>query len=257
MQYALVNGVRSQAQKGLEGVCELCNSKVISKCGSINAHHWSHYNRKECDKWWEAETIWHRDWKDRFPEKYREVIFKNDSTKEIHRADIYTSTGLTLEFQHSLISNDERISRESFYNNLIWVVDGSRRTNDYKRFQKKSHYLTSYYKERKDIFQVSNIEDLFPSYWTDCSVPVIFDFSKDFLYCLFPKRVGRDAIVAKISPKSFIKSILDGEWEVSCSKFLNELKKDNLELKNKEHTYRSKLNETKALGIPNKRHWRL
>ena len=56
MQFALVNQVRSHAQKGLEGVCELCNSKVIAKCGSIVVHHWSHYNRKECDKWWEPET---------------------------------------------------------------------------------------------------------------------------------------------------------------------------------------------------------
>lgn len=44
MQYALVNGVRSQAQKGLQGLCELCNCKVIAKCGNIIIHHWSHFN---------------------------------------------------------------------------------------------------------------------------------------------------------------------------------------------------------------------
>ncbi len=269
MQYALVNGVRSQAQKGLEGVCELCNSKVIAKCGDIVVHHWSHYTIKDCDKWWESETIWHRDWKNRFPEDYREVIFKNDSTKEIHRADIYTPAGLTVEFQHSFISNDERVSRELFYNNLIWVVDGCRRTNDYKRFQKKSHYLSSYYKDKKDIFQVSNIEELFPSDWINSSVPVIIDFksitdsiefasTKGFLFCLFPQRVGLTAIVAKVSVKSFIKSIVDGEWGPNCSKFIDELKQDDIETKNREEIIRLQihLNETKAARIPNKRHWR-
>jgi competence protein CoiA len=269
MQFALVNQVRSHAQKGLEGVCELCNSKVIAKCGSIVVHHWSHYSRKECDKWWEPETLWHRNWKNKFPEEYREIIFKNDSTMEIHRADIYTPAGLTIEFQHSFISNEERISRENFYNKLIWVVDGSRRANDYKRFQKKSHYLTTFYKDKKDIFQVSNIEDLLPSYWTDCPVPVIFDFmtitnniefcsSKGFLYCLFPQRVGRNAILAKISSVSFVKSIVEGEWDKNYSVFLDELKKDDLEIREREETIRLKLklSENKLLKIPNKRHWR-
>ena len=40
MQYALVNQVRARAQKGLEGVCELCNGKVIAKCGNMVVHHY-------------------------------------------------------------------------------------------------------------------------------------------------------------------------------------------------------------------------
>lgn len=40
MQYALVNQVRAHAQKGLEGVCELCNGKVIAKCGNMVVHHY-------------------------------------------------------------------------------------------------------------------------------------------------------------------------------------------------------------------------
>jgi hypothetical protein len=269
MQYALVYGIRSQAKKGFEGLCELCNSKVIAKCGDTVIHHWSHYKRKDCDNWWETETIWHREWKNRFPKDYREVILKNDSTMEIHRADIYTPTGLTIELQHSYINNYERVSRELFYNNLIWVVDCSRRTNDYKRFQKKSHYLSSFYKDKINIFQVSNIEELFPSYWIDCSVPVIFDYmpitnkiecisSKGFLYCLFPQRVGVTAIVAKISYDSFITSVINGKWGVNYSKFLDELKQDDLEIKSKEKIIRLQLelNESKAFKIRNKRHWR-
>jgi hypothetical protein len=269
MQYALVNQVRANAQKGLEGVCELCNGKVIAKCGNIVVHHWSHYNRKECDKWWEPETLWHRDWKNKFPEEYREIIFKNDSTMEIHRADIYTPDGLAIEFQHSSIKKEERASRENFYNNLIWVVDCSRLINDYKRFQKKSHYLTTFYKDKNDIFEVSNIEDLLPSFWIDCSVPVVFDFmpitnsiefcsSKGFLYCLFPQRVGRNAILAKISSVSFIQSIVNGEWNKRFSILLDELKKDDLAKRNAEEIIRLQLElkENKANKIPNKRHWR-
>ena len=40
-----------------------------------------------------------------------------------HVADIKTDTGLVVEFQHSHLSTVERRERESFYDNLIWVVD--------------------------------------------------------------------------------------------------------------------------------------
>src|SRR5690606_23807597 len=45
---------------------------------------------------------------------------------EIHRADIKTPTGIYIEVQHSSMTDAERISRENFYRNLIWIIDGRR-----------------------------------------------------------------------------------------------------------------------------------
>lgn len=123
MQYALVNGVRTEPIKGLHGVCEGCHRETISKCGNIKVHHWAHKDTKECDSWWEPETEWHREWKNHFPETFREVVFRDERTDEVHRADIHTSRGVTIEFQNSPISIDERKSREAFYEKLIWVVN--------------------------------------------------------------------------------------------------------------------------------------
>jgi competence protein CoiA len=86
-------------------------------------HHWAHIAHRSCDPWWENETSWHRQWKSYFPEECREVVHVAGDG-EIHRADIKTNTGIYIEVQHSAISDSERISRESFYRNLIWVVDG-------------------------------------------------------------------------------------------------------------------------------------
>lgn len=44
---------------------------------------------------------------------------------EIHRADIITSTGIVIEVQHSAITDLERHSRETFYQNMVWILDGS------------------------------------------------------------------------------------------------------------------------------------
>ena len=43
---------------------------------------------------------------------------------EVHRADIKTPTGIVIEVQHSAMTDAERESRESFYENLIWILDG-------------------------------------------------------------------------------------------------------------------------------------
>jgi len=43
---------------------------------------------------------------------------------EVHRADIKTPTGIVIEVQHSTMTDEERESREAFYGNLIWIVDG-------------------------------------------------------------------------------------------------------------------------------------
>lgn len=43
---------------------------------------------------------------------------------EIHRADIKSPTGIVIEIQHSPMTDAERQSREAFYGNLVWVIDG-------------------------------------------------------------------------------------------------------------------------------------
>ena len=73
-----------------------------------------------------AESAWHRNWKMAFPATFREKTFFSEAQNCQHRADIYTPCGTTIEFQHSPISLIELRSREDFYPNLIWVVDGSK-----------------------------------------------------------------------------------------------------------------------------------
>ena len=43
---------------------------------------------------------------------------------EVHRADIKTPTGIVIVEQHSSMTDRERESREVFYGNLIWILDG-------------------------------------------------------------------------------------------------------------------------------------
>jgi hypothetical protein len=73
-----------------------------------------------------GETEWHRNWKAAFPEAFREVSFSDVKMGELHRADVHTPCGTTLEFQNSPICLEELKSREAFYPKLIWILNGKK-----------------------------------------------------------------------------------------------------------------------------------
>ncbi|HTI71330.1 MAG TPA: competence protein CoiA family protein [Candidatus Limnocylindria bacterium] len=130
MQYAIVDGKKSEPMKGIKGRCPMCGAEMVAKCGSRVIHHWAHAYRQNCDPWWENETAWHREWKSHFPIHCREIAHAAPSG-EIHRADVKTSTGIIIEFQHSSMTDVERVSREQFYQNLVWIIDGSEFKDDF------------------------------------------------------------------------------------------------------------------------------
>ncbi|TKC10936.1 competence protein [Pedobacter polaris] len=73
-----------------------------------------------------GETEWHSGWKKAFPVSYREKTFLNKLEGYYHRADVFTPCGTAIEFQNSPICVAELQSREAFYPNLIWVVNGAK-----------------------------------------------------------------------------------------------------------------------------------
>lgn len=115
--------MRHEAFPGGRGICPTCGAEMVAKCGPRILHHWAHATRRNCDPWWENETDWHRSWKNLFPEDCREISH-TAADGEIHRADIKTPTGIVIEVQHSAMSDAERHSREEFYGNLVWIIDG-------------------------------------------------------------------------------------------------------------------------------------
>ena len=133
MRFALLNDKRIEATKGAKGACPCCDNDLVAKCGEIYIHHWAH--KKKCDDhWWENETEWHRNWKNKFPKEWQEIIQKDESGEK-HIADVKTSNGWVIEFQHSAIAREERDSRDYFYNKLIWIVDGTRLKTDVEQFK--------------------------------------------------------------------------------------------------------------------------
>lgn len=124
MQYALVDGSRRTAFPKGRGICPVCQNRAVARCGPRVIDHWAHAPGCSCDPWWENETPWHRAWKDLFPEECREICRIADGG-EIHRADLITPTGIVIEVQNSPMADGERVSRERFYKNMVWIVNGA------------------------------------------------------------------------------------------------------------------------------------
>lgn len=235
MKFAIINNTKSEATKGAKGICPNCGSELIAKCGDFKVNHWAHKGIRNCDPWWENETEWHRAWKSNFSTDWQEISLRDERTNEKHIADVRTSHNLVIEFQHSQIQSEERTARETFYKNLVWVIDGTRLKKDYPRFlmAKDKFKNTSMPK----IYAIEESIDCFHSTWLESTVPVIFDFlgndiikkdtqDRKLLYCLFPKSIGVNRILAEITREAFIKSIIQGEWtsriesmmyRISCS----------------------------------------
>lgn len=232
MKYALVNNIKTEAQKGLKGYCPICSSELTAKCGDFKIHHWSHKKSRNCDTWWETETEWHRKWKNYYPIDWQEFTFEDTTNKEKHIADIYTTHNLVIEFQHSHIDPKERNSREMFYKNMIWVVDGTRLKRDFNRFLKS--FETFKKTEKKGLFLVDYADEVFSVNWLNSSVPVIFDFKgldelkdktdlRHNLYCLFQLRLGRYSLLAEIPREAFIKTTINGDWTLRYQSFIESI----------------------------------
>lgn len=131
MKYAKADGKNTEATPKARAVCLCCGETLISKCGSVKIWHWSHFPKRHCDKWWENETEWHRNWKNLFPRENQEVVLFDEVTGEKHIADVKTKDGLVIELQNSPMTESELVSRENFYKNMVWVVNG---TNFLKQF---------------------------------------------------------------------------------------------------------------------------
>jgi len=182
-----------------------------------------------------GETLWHSNWKKEFPESYREKTFLNRQLGYYHRADVFTPCCTAIEFQNSPICLTELHSREAFYPNLIWVVNGTK----FKGFKVLKHLpdvddsriahlefshtanltmvhrgeskkMTFHHPELRNIpltshyysFRWSNPHRV----WYEAQCPIVIDLGGYFLYQLRKRRQtnGDYAYLHMIPKKEFI-----------------------------------------------------
>ena len=209
MKYALVEGIKKDAEPSLRGVCSYCGSEMIARCGRHKIWHWAHKSRAECDPWWESEGEWHRSWKHHFPTDWQEVVHFDESTGEKHIADIKNPHGLVIEFQNSTMTQEERQSREKFYKEMIWVVNGNRGNLTDAYFNMG---LSGPIQNDPLAYQISWMgRGKFLENWGEAEAKVYLDFGKDVVWRLvFYDKKKKIGAVGPLSKTDFIQYCLTG-----------------------------------------------
>lgn len=183
MRYAILDDQRIEATPGARGTCPGCQAEVLARCGTKKVWHWAHKGRRHCDHWWENETQWHRDWKDKFPTEWQEVPAR-DEMGELHIADLKTNYGIVVEFQHSAIKPEEVKKRTDFYGQVIWIVDGTRRPTDLLQYERLLSENRGKRFDGVDIYTVDRYETRLLKDWGSLGRFIGFDFGGDNLFLL-------------------------------------------------------------------------
>jgi competence protein CoiA len=217
MRFAIIDGKRRYAQPDLSGECPVCGAATIPKCGEKVIWHWSHKVKQDCDHGGENETEWHREWKSRFPVEWQEFV-QRATDGEKHVADVKTGQNCVIEFQHSRIEPDERRSREAFYEDMVWVVNGLRLKNDRKQFEEALRGGKQIIQEPFPLVEVQPIGCRLVEEWSACPVPVFFDFADEIqrhgLWFLVPMGLGNTAFLFLIGKENFIGWHRNGDFNL-------------------------------------------
>ena len=211
VEFALVDGERSKPKKGQRGTCQWCEGEMVAKCGRYKVWHWAHMPRNSCDPWWGPESEWHRGWKNLFPDDWQEVINVDELTGEKHIADVKTPHGLVIEFQNSPIGLSELTSREAFYKNMIWIVNGERGDLDRNYFNMGLLGEPLSFRPLVHLVEWWSSSKLFHK-WDEATVPVYIDFGSlgiwRFLEFFSDKSVG---VFAYIDRDWLVEACMDGK----------------------------------------------
>jgi competence protein CoiA len=185
------------------GKCPACDHPMVAKCGDLRVRHWAHRGKRICDPWWENEGEWHRAWKAEFPDAWQEIVHGADNGTK-HIADVKTEHGWVIELQHSRISPEERRSRDVFYRQLVWVVDGTSRKRDANQFARawsdgtpigKALFVRRLYADDCALLRE----------WTDSQTPIFIDFGGgQWLWWILPGRLNGSVYVAQFPRAVFI-----------------------------------------------------
>lgn len=211
-----MGGERSAPRPGLIGQCPVCGASVTAKCGEVRIWHWAHKGRKHCDLWHENETEWHRSWKHQFPAAWREKMVQSvDGTR--HVADIKTDTGLVVEFQRSHLSTVERREREAFYDDMIWVVDGTRLKRDLDFFEQIRFHERS--GPREDVVPFNWRVPQITRRWDESTKLVFLDFHGDHIWCVPPITNVWRKYATKVPKGEFISALMQGSLPKSIFRY--------------------------------------
>lgn len=175
--------------------------RLVAKRGDVRMHHFSHRSNCKC-RFSCNKGEWHQKFQDRARRENQEV--RIELAGKLHIADVCVGV-FVIEYQHSHISREEIIERESFYTScgytLVWVFDTS--MWDYHILERKGKEVTMIKRRGSD----------FPMLGSYISPIIkIFDFNKKDLLMISSQK-GNKIIGTLLSMVEFDRQFIQNENE--------------------------------------------
>lgn len=182
--------------------CDPLNERpLIIKLGEEKRPHFAHPKGAECDSWSSGkETDWHIGWKELVDKKYCEVTIEKNG--ERHRADIKNKNNLVIELQHSNIDKSNRMDRELFYGDMVWLFDA---TYLYKNF-----CLGLACKLKSDVVFYEYTWKWARKWILNTEKPLFLDMGDDLIFYI-PNNSFKEGYGCAISKYVFINKVLKGK----------------------------------------------
>jgi competence CoiA-like predicted nuclease len=117
------NGAIILPSRGIKAYCPMCQTPLISRCGSQKIHHFAHKGIRDCDSWYEPISEWHLGWQ-KLAYPYTEIVIEKGGVK--HRADVRYPSGLIVEIQDSKLPFEQKNEREVFYQDMFWILNAKK-----------------------------------------------------------------------------------------------------------------------------------
>jgi competence CoiA-like predicted nuclease len=228
MIWAQIENNKILASPNAKAFCPMCKEKVIAKCGNKYVWHWSHIHKKDCDEWFESESVWHLLWKNTFGKNKSEITISKGQKK--HRADVFTESGIVIELQNSPISSEIIKEREEFYGEkMLWIINGQhlRQSCEFV-FEKINPYaISNNSKLRRDAIREKIMAEIplikwfrAKRNWQAARRNIFIDFGEDNLFWVEEGMGTKRTIGVYVEKKAFLKKY-GGDYKYYSNEKIN------------------------------------
>lgn len=140
-------------------VCLCCDTEVITRMGKVNAHHFAHKSKDECEYSKKSKTANSMsEFHIKLQNDYKSIGAELEVKMGNNIADCYLD-GVVYEIQHSPINIKKIQERTDNYlkhtdNELVWIIDNN--TQNHENFLKENYVVNYFFDGASDIYYQGN-----------------------------------------------------------------------------------------------------
>ena len=169
-----IEAMRDEHGVAPPGYCPCCGKQLQARIGEVRRPHWAHESGERCDEWWEEESDWRSEWMTALKDcPLLDLQNAREKDGVRHFYDVKDGESRAWVFRRKKLSAEHRALREQFFEKMLWVVEA--KETEWVRFCSDRDMFKKH-RIAKRTYRLDWQSSGFSSRWSECSMPVVFDF---------------------------------------------------------------------------------